>query len=329
MFGPREPQDGLCRPEITIQARQLVGLVCRKGGLDCPLISADEAGPILERMANDPTVTIRLCSDADCVPHYTWLSDADYTARDPAEVINRKRDLDVLQKLGLGPGDTRRARYLIETLFERIATPWGLCAFDTPGWEGCEFARSGTYERVRAAGWCELVYCRSDAEREEFRAGSALAIAQGDRIFVRPHHLMCMACWYRGGEAEGLRPNDTLAEILARIQAEPEVPITLVEGPCSACDCCDGFHPQTGRCVHAGGLLRDYKKDLDCFQVLGLLPGATLPARELLELIFARIGSTTEICGYGTGEVTATEWRICGGPSGNAGYAKTRRTGVF
>ncbi len=81
--------------------------------------------------------------------------------------------------------------------------------------------------------------------------------------------------------------------------------------------------------MHAGGLLRDYKKDLDCFQVLGLMPGDTLPARELLDLIFARIGSTTEICGYGTGEVTAQEWRVCGGPSGNSGYAKTRRTGVF
>jgi len=329
MFGPREPRDGLCTPEITILARQLVGLVCRKGGLDCPLISAEEADPILERLAADPTVTIRLCSDADCIPHYTLLSDADWQAQDPQDVLNRKRDLDVLQKLGLSPGDTRRARWLIELLFERIHTPWKLCAYDTPGWEGCALATSGAYEKVRAGGSPAMVYFRSDQERAEFRAGNALAIAQGDRIFIRPHHIMCMACWYNGGTASGLRPNDTLAEILQRIQADPEVPITLVEGQCEACDCCDGFHPATGRCVHGGGLIRDFKKDLDCFQVLGLMPGATLPAREMLELIFDRIGSTTEICGYGTGEVTGTEWRVCGGPGGNQGYAMTRRTGVF
>jgi len=329
MFGPRELRDGLCRAEITIQARQLLGLVCRQGGADCPLISAEEAAPILERLASDPTVTVRLCSDADCIPHYTHMTAADYEAMDPVDVLNRKRDLDVLQKLGLCIGDTRRSRYLVELLFEHIQTPWGICAYDTPGWEGCELATSGAYEAVRAAGWREIVYCRSDQERAEFRAGNALAIAQGDRIFIRPHHLMCMCCWYRGGEAEGLRPNDTLAEILQRMQAEPDVPITLVEGQCEACDCCDGFHPDTGRCVHGGGLIRDFKKDLDCFQVLGLMPGATLPARELMDLIFARIGSTTEICGYGDGVATANEWSVCGGPGGNSGYAKTRRTGVF
>jgi len=329
MFGPQEPRDGLCRAEITIQARQLLGLVCRQGGLDCPLISADEAEPILERLACDPTVTVRLCSDADCIPHYTHVTAADYEAMDPVDVLNRKRDLDVLQKLGLCPGDTRRSRYLIELLFEQLQTPRGICAYATPGWEGCELATSGAYERVRDEGWREMVYCRSDEERAEFRAGNALAIAQGDRIFMRLHHLMCMCCWYRGGEASGLRPNDTLAEILQRIQAEPDVPITLVEGQCEACDCCDGFHPDTGRCVHAGGLIRDFKKDLDCFQVLGLMPGATLPARELMDLIFDRIGSTTEICGYGDGVATANEWRVCGGPGGNSGYAKTRHTGVF
>ncbi|MGD9496473.1 MAG: hypothetical protein AB7Y46_09190 [Armatimonadota bacterium] len=329
MFGPREPHDGLCNPAITVLARQLIGLVCRKGGADCPLISAQEAEPILERLAGDPTVTVRLCTDADCIPHYTHLCDADYEAQDPADVLNRKRDLDVLQRLGLCAGDTRRARYLIELLFERIQTPWGLCAYDTPGWEGCSLATSGAYERVREAGWRQMVYCRSDQEREQFRARNARAIAEGERLFVRPHHLMCMCCWYRGGEATGLRPNDTLAEILARIQAEPEVPITLVEGQCEACDCCDGFHPETGRCVHAGGLIRDFKKDLDCFQVLGLMPGATLPARELMELIFERIRSTTQICGYGTGEVTSNEWRVCGGPEGNSGYVRTRETGIF
>jgi len=95
------------------------------------------------------------------------------------------------------------------------------------------------------------------------------------------------------------------------------------------CDCCDGFNPETGRCVHSGGLIRDYKKDLDVFQKLGLMPGATLPARELFDLLFERIESTTEICGYGDDLVISQEWTICGGPGGNSGYVATRKTGVF
>ncbi len=318
--------DGLCNPAVTLQARQLLGLVCVRGGAPCPLIDGGEARGVLERLAKDSTLSIRLCSNAEELAHYTATLDR---RPDPVDAFNRKRDLDVLQRLGLCPGDTRRGRYLIELLFERIETPVGICAFDTEGWEGCELAHQGAYEGVRGRGWREIVYCRSDEERAEYREPNERAIAGGDRLFIRPHHLMCMSCWYNGGEASGKRPNDTLAEVLERIQREPEVPITLVEGPCQACDCCDGFDPGTGRCVHACGLIRDYKKDLDVFQRTGLMPGATLPAREMMDLLFERVASTRDICGYGDGVVTAEEWRICGGPEGNAGYARTRETGIF
>jgi len=54
------------------------------------------------------------------------------------------------------------------------------------------------------------------------------------------------------------------------------------------------------------------------------MPGATMNARELLMLIYDRIHSTREICGYGTGEVNSQEWRVCGAPEGNPGYARAR-----
>lgn len=317
--------DGLSDPRITIEARQLLGLICRKGGAECPLIDAERARAILGRTAADPTVGIRLVSDAETLPHYTRVEGP----AGPQDALNRLRDLTVLQRLGLCPGDTRRARYLIELLFGRIETPLGICAYDTKGWEGCPLAASGAYESVREAGWREIVYCRSEEERAEYRERNERAIAEGERLFVRPHHLMCMSCWYNGGDCTGPRPNDTLAEILERIQREPDVPITLVEGPCEACDCCDGFHPQTGRCVHAGGLIRDYYKDLAVLQRIGLMPGDTLPAREILARIYERIASTTDICGYGDDVVTANEWSICGGPGGKNGYLRTRETGVF
>lgn len=321
--------DGLCNAAINIRAHQLVSLVCVLGGAKCPLIEAGKAREILKRLGSDPTTAIRLMSNADEIPHYAALGPGAKASPDTQEVLNRKRDLDVLQRLGLAPGDTRRARYLYELLFKRIETPKGICTHDTPGWEGCPLAKDGAYERVRARGWKAVVYCRTDQEREQYRRRNVQRIETGDRLFVRPHHLMCLSCWYAGGKSKSPRPNDTLFEIWQRIRREPDVPITLIEGTCMACDCCDGFHPSTGRCVHSCGLIRDYKKDLDVFQKLGQMPGATMKGRELFALLFQRISSTRDICAYGDGIERSEEWKICSGPDGNPGYAATRQTGIF
>ena len=45
--------------------------------------------------------------------------------------------------------------------------------------------------------------------------------------------------------------------------------------------------------------LRDEKKDLDTLQLLGLKYDDVLPAHELLNLLYERIESTTQVCGYG------------------------------
>ena len=321
--------DGLCAAAITIRAHQLLSIVCVQGGAKCPLMDAAKAGEVLRKLGADPAIAIRLESNADQIPHYTVIGPEVRAALDTQEVLNRKRDLDVLQRLGLAPGDTRRARYLYELLFERIATPKGLCAHDTPGWEGCPLAKSGAYEGVRAGGWPAVVHSRTKQECDQYRQRNVERINTADRLFVRPHHLMCLSCWYAGDKNQSPRPNDTLFEIWQRIRREPDVPITLVEGACMACDCYDGFHPGNGRCVHSCGLIRDYKKDLDVFQKLGLMPGATMKARELFALLFQRIPSTRDICGYGDGIVRSEEWKICGEPTGNPGYAATRQTGIF
>lgn len=321
--------DGLCCAAVNIRAHQLMSLVCVLGGMKCPLMEASKAREVLDRLAADPTTAIRLMSNADEIPHYTTIKTAAQASPDKQEVLNRKRDLDVLQRLGLAPGDTRRARYLYELLFQRVETPKGICSHDTPGWEGCPLAKSGAYERVRKQGWKAVVHSRTNQECEQYRRRNVQCIETGKRLFVRPHHLMCLSCWYAGGKNKSPRPNDTLFEIWQRICREPDVPITLVEGTCMACDCCDGFHPSNGRCVHSCGLIRDYKKDLDVFQKLGLMPGATMKARELYALLFERIPSTRDICAFGDGVVRSEEWKLCGGPDGNSAYTATRRTGIF
>ncbi|MFA6108176.1 MAG: hypothetical protein WDA75_05330 [Candidatus Latescibacterota bacterium] len=310
---------------VEIPARQLLGTVCVAGGAACPLLgSREEALAVLKLVKRDPAACIRLVSDADRVPHYTMLQEGDYARIDLEGVRNRKRDLDVLQRLGLSPGDTRRARYLYELLLQRVETPAGICAHDTPGWEGCPLARSGAYESVRARGWQDLVFDRPGEECATARRLSVDRIRSDPVLRIRPHHLMCMSCWYGATGGEGTRDNDTLDEVYHRICRDPDAEIMLVEGNCEACHCCDGFHPESTRCVHAGGLIRDYKKDLDVLQKIGLMPGDRMNARALLRLIYDRIASTTEVCGYGTGQATAQEWAVCSGPQGNAGYARAR-----
>jgi hypothetical protein len=321
--------DGLCKAAISIRPYQLLSTVCIIGGAKCPQMDEAKAAEVITRVKTDPTTTIRLESNVDEIPHFSMLDPQDNISPDTQDVFNRKRDLDVLQRLGLVPGDTRRARYLFELLFSRIETPDNLCAYDTTDWKGCTLARSGVYEKVHAQGWKAVVYNRSDQECNEYRRANVKRIGNNAGLFVRPHHLMCMSCWYVSGQKQLPRPNDTIFEIWERISKEPDIKITLVEGTCMACDSCDGFHPPTGRCVHSCGLIRDYKKDLDCFQKLGLMPGSSMKARELLALLFERIPSTRDICGYGDGIVRSNEWLICSSPDGNPGYAKTRETGIF
>jgi hypothetical protein len=321
--------DGLCKSDITIRPHHLLSTICIQGGAKCPHLERGKATEILGRIKNDPTTTIRLESDVDEIPHFTSLGPQDHTSPDTQDIFARKRDLDVLQRLGLVPGDTRRARYLYELLFSRIETPVNICSYNTTGWQGCSLAKSGAYESVFAQGWKAMVYCRTDQERKEYRDCNVMKIKSNTGLFVRPHHLMCLSCWYGDGKDLSPRSNDSIYEIWQCIHNEPEIPVTLVEGTCMACDCCDGFHPPTGRCVHSCGLIRDYKKDLDCFQKLGLMPGASLKARDLFTLLFERIPSTRDICAYGDGIVRSNEWLICSSPDGNPGYAKARLKGVF
>jgi hypothetical protein len=316
---------GISNHDIEIRPYHLLKSVCTLGGLECPLHGKEIVKELVSRIKQDPTLRIKLVSNVDEIPYYK----NDYRQIDKQDVFNRKRDLDILQKLGLIPGDIRRARYLFELLFQRITTPYGICSFDTEGWQGCQFATSGVYEIIRNRSFSAMVYLRGDEERNSYKKSSVNEIAKSDTIYIRPHHLMCMCCHYDAGKGNSPSNADNLYEILKRIQEKPDINITLVEGCCMVCDPCDGYDPKTGLCVHAGGLIRDYKKDLDVLQKLGLMPGATMQAKELISLMFERIGSTKDICGYGDGIITAYEWSICGGADGNEAYSRTREKGIF
>ncbi len=325
----KEVRDGMSQAELAIRPHHLLSTVCTLGGVECSLLGKDRIDYILKQVSHDAALRIKLVSNADEIVYFRDMLPEDYAQMDRQEVFNRKRDLDVLQKLGLVPGDIRRSRYLYTLLFERIKTPQGICAYHTPGWEGCPHASSGAYEKICVEGFAAVVYMRSDEEKKQWKEAAVAETYNSERLYIRSHHLMCMSCYYNGGKGNISRENDTLYEATKRIQENPDIEITLVEGCCMLCDPCDGYDTKTNRCVHGGGLIRDYKKDLDVFQKLGLMPGATMKAREVYNLLFERIPSTRDVCGYGDGVVTSNEWSVCGGPDGNEGYRRTIKSGIF
>ncbi|MFA5864019.1 MAG: hypothetical protein WC975_04950 [Phycisphaerae bacterium] len=249
------------------------------------------------------------------------------------EDFNDRRDLHVLQRLGLCPGDTRPA----VTLFERVIAEVDAESVremeceDVPGsarWFRGQVV-SVDYEKGCKLGLHAVLNWRTEEEMARVKAESAKKTLDADHLRIRPHHLMCMSCFY--GTARNHNkplvpiPGDNLFEAIAAIHRNPEIPITLIPGPCDICPPCALLHPAANLCI--GGMamaLRDQKKDLDVLKRLDLKYGDTLPARELYRRLYAQIASTTEICGHRTGVVTAPEWGVCGGLTGDAGYVRAR-----
>jgi hypothetical protein len=135
-----------------------------------------------------------------------------------------------------------------------------------------------------------------------------------------------MSCFY-GAHLDKLAPikEDNLFEAIDAIHKNPDIPVTLIPGCCMICPPCSHYDPETNLCLGGRSMaLRDQKKDLDVLQKLGLKYGDTLPARQLYELLYERIPSTRDICGWGDGEVRAREWSICGDPQGKETYRKAR-----
>ena len=79
---------------------------------------------------------------------------------------------------------------------------------------------------------------------------SCLEIEKSDRIIIRPHHLLCVICFI-GGENNNIPlAEDNLFEIWDKMRNNPNIPVTIVEGPgeCMVCPPCHSFVPERGIC---------------------------------------------------------------------------------
>lgn len=310
---------------LDVRPYQLMCVICRIGRRGN---QADKVAEILSAVRKNPLLPLRLrCNVDSCYRFQNPGRDEDSPG---GELFNDKRDLDIIQKFGLAPGDTRPAIELFERVFERIKTCQGICGYETvtgKAWTGCERAASGDYEKGIAAGLQAVIPRRTPAEKAQVKKTTAKETLETKALKIRPHHLMCMACFYSRKKVFAPIAEDNLWEAIVAIQRNPDIPITLIAGCCMICPPCGHYNPETGLCIGGHGMaLRDQKKDLDVLQKLGLEFGVTLPAREMYTRLFKTIYSTRQICGCGDGEVRGWEWTLCRDDC--AAYRQTRRCGM-
>ena len=235
------------------------------------------------------------------------------------DLFNVRRDLTILQQLGLTPGAEYPATDLIRLMVREITSCENICQFKettSPIWQGCKFAATGNYERGVRDALKKLVRTRSEEELATCKQQSADIFMNRKMLEIRPHHLLCMACFTGAKEGDAFKPipNDHLYEAVIMCRRHPEMPIKLVAGPCMICEPCPGFHPDTGVCSADFGMgLRDQKKDLDTLQALGLAYGDVLPAAELFRRLFEKIKNLTHVCGFINARRTGPAWTICSG----------------
>lgn len=270
-------------------------------------------------------------------------------------VFNRKRDLEILQRIDLFPGVTLPARFILHRMWDRIESVSGICdcgEIVSKTCFGCTKSKSGLYEKgreislkyvvpydddqidfsehdlVKAKAKHPILIPRTKEERAKAKMKSLEAMYKAERIRVRPHILLCAVCQY----GDGVRPpfsGDNLPEMIEFILQKPETKIEIVEAAdWMMCGSCTVFN-KYDKCVNVKGhgSLTSQLRDVRLLQVLELNYGDIINAHELYQRILTRIISTVPICGtISKGVESPSVWDDrCGHHSENIPmYAKGR-----
>jgi len=323
--------------EDGLRPFHLLCLFCaRAGEIPAPqrCLIAQAADAIRQRP--DLPVTLR-CRAQDVYAYQDVDLGAPASSRQPLPSIEfqRKRDLDILQKLDLPPGATLPARTLLHRVRKAITTTAGLCGYEgshSDTWQGCPLAFSGQFERGVAMDLAGVIPPRPPEELQREKAASVAAMEAADALRIRPHVMMCAVCNY--GQNEG-HPEplaaDNIVEFIAIIRQRPDdVAVVMAPGAdWMICAPCPRRVPELNACVNVAGSggLSNEKRDLDLLQILDLQYEDSLPAREMLRLLFARVADTTAVCRRDNPELSVW-WDGCGAANcaqGNPGYEVGRR----
>lgn len=303
---------------INIRPYQIMCLICRLGKKkESDYYFVEELERLQEAIKADLNQPLLLRCNVEST--FKFQNSGTELDTPEGELFNLRRDLTILQRLGLTPGSAFPATDLIRLFVNGLTECSDVCGapqHHTEIWQGCKFATTGNYERGLKEVLSVLGGIRSKSQRITCKQETAPQMYQHEILEIRPHHLLCMICFLDGKTLEELQPidEDHLYEALEICQKNPSIPIKLVAGPCMICPPCHGFDPDSGTCSAAFGMgLRDQKKDLDTLRQLGLKYGDVFPAVELYKLIFDRVENFTAICGFTNARRTGPAWTVCSG----------------
>jgi hypothetical protein len=300
---------------LSVRPYQLLCAICSLGDPDVPAQAG--AAEFLRAVREQPDRPLAIRCNCGDVYHY---QDPGPAADTPEGVdFNRKRDLDILQRMNWPPGIILPARAAFLSVHRTITTSAGLCGYGAPtadAWRGCPRAAAGFYEKGREKGVAAVIPRRTEEEMAREKAASLKAMREAAEITLRPHLLLCAVCQYAGGTRPPFKP-DNLPEFLEMLLTErPDVPVRLVrQADWMMCAPCPNRSPGLNACVNilgSGGMSNE-KRDLDLLQRIGLTFGSVMKARDLYRLIFARITTSHGLCSREGSPCPSVWWdRNCG-----------------
>lgn len=332
------------RPDVEpfeVRAHHLLCAICVAGGCDSPPAGRRTIGRLMRALWRYPYVSLKVAADIDLNrAHYldiyagrgrrTVPKDFD---RRRADYVGRRKDLEVLRRLGIAPNTSLPAYLAYSILLRRAPTLKGICRSSSPAsavWPECPHARSGCYEKITGErnysskelaelgesldgkGMWAILRPRTREDVRAAKATSANMIRKADRLFIRPHHLLCMLC-----TADVLEPlmYDNLVELRERMKENPDILVTLTEGCCMVCNPCPEYHTGENICIRTH--IKDQLRDLMMLEKLDMKPGDTYTAKEIYERVYARMDSLRDVCAWGDELDTAPFWSPCDGWKGD------------
>ncbi|MDD4870088.1 MAG: DUF1284 domain-containing protein [Kiritimatiellae bacterium] len=301
---------------ITLRPYKLLCAVCAIGEGN-----TEEDDDKIKAIRKNPDIPVTLRCNAGDIFAYQDPDHADDT-HGSAE-FNRKRDLEILQRIDLPPGVTLPARIILHRIWDRITSTSGICNCEETAKDsckGCPRAKAGLYEKGReisllyaVPGWnTQLTFSESDLQKaknaiivprtKEERAAekrkSLEAMYHAEAIPVRPHILLCAICQY----GDGSRPpfeTDNLPEMIQFILKNPKARIKMAEAAdwmmCAPCPSLNKYNACVNVKGHAG--LTSQLRDVRVLHVLDLRYGDVINAQELYKKILQHIPSSAPICG--------------------------------
>ena len=339
-------------PPLVVRGHHLLCAVCARGGCNTPPPGPRCIDRLLKSMWTYPYVQLKVCADLDVIrAHYRDAYDDGDRKRLPPgfakrrdDYVWRRKDLEVCRVLGILPNTEIPAFHAYSILFKRQPTLDGICRTGSERskeWPECPHAKERYYEEIAAGpvhslreqtllgekmdgrGIWAMMRARTREDMQQAKARSASFIMEkAERLYMRPQHVLCLLC---RPTRDQVLVEDNLIEMMRRMEQDPQIPVTLVEGCCQACDPCNEYHAGEHLCYHTH--VKNSLRDLMILERLGLSPGATLPASELYRRAYARIGSLKEVCGWRDGSETAPYWAPC--DHGTPYFDNARREGFL